>query len=142
MPLQAYPWTMLNTSASWTTSFNSSGAYAWSLVRFSLSGIPHAKDIIVALDGRDLHWKPRADIGVDRWHYDIRLDKPLTGGEHMLNFTLLTEAREGEAQLCNVEILEFGDEDEYVLSNRLICPATNIVSRFVTKPGHYSLYPT
>ncbi|KAF7357461.1 hypothetical protein MSAN_01342200 [Mycena sanguinolenta] len=30
-----------------------------------------------------------------------------------------------EAQMCNAEILEFGDEDE-----------------FVSKPGHYSLYPT
>ena len=125
MPMQAYPWTMLNASASWTTTFNSSGAYAWALVRFSLSGLPRPDDLRVALDGHDLGWTPRADIGVDRWHYDIKLKKPLKEGEHALNFTLLNAKREGEAQLCSVEILEFGDESE-----------------FVTKPGHYSLYPT
>ena len=114
MPMQAYPWTLLNTSTSWTTSFNSSGTYAWSLVRFSLSGLPHADDLRVELDGHNLHWKPRKDIGIDRWHYDIKLDRPLTLGEHTVNFTLLTKGREGDAQLCSVEILEFGDEDECV----------------------------
>ena len=118
MPMQAYPWTMLNTTSSWTTTFNSSGMYAWALVRFSLSGLPSAKDLRVALDGHNLHWAPRKDIGVDRWHYDIKLDVPLEGGEHTLNFTLMTKEREGEAQLCSVEVLEFGDEDECVASRR------------------------
>ncbi|KAL1946047.1 hypothetical protein VTO73DRAFT_15174 [Trametes versicolor] len=125
MPLQAYPWTLLNTSEPWATAFNSSGTYAWHLVRFSLSGLPEKDDLRVELDGHDLGWVPRADIGVDRWHYDIKLNRTLEGGEHNVSFTLRNAKRKGEAQLCSVEVLEFGDEDE-----------------FVTKPGHYSLYPT
>ncbi|RPD74014.1 hypothetical protein L226DRAFT_535904 [Lentinus tigrinus ALCF2SS1-7] len=125
MPLQDYAWTMLNASAPWSTTFNSSGTYAWHLVRFSLSGLPNAPDLLVELDGKDLGWVPREDIGVDRWHYDIKVNKTLKGGEHEVVFTLKNKTREGEAQLCSVEILEFGDESE-----------------FVSTPGHYSLYPT
>ncbi|KAI0718190.1 IgA peptidase M64-domain-containing protein [Cerioporus squamosus] len=125
MPLQDYAWAMLNTSVPWSAKFSSSGTYAWHLVRFSLSGVPHAEDLTVELDGRDLGWVPREDIGVDRWHYDIRLDERLEGGEHEVRFTLRKKGREGEAQLCSVEILEYGDESE-----------------FVSTPGHYSLYPT
>ncbi|EJF60979.1 IgA peptidase M64-domain-containing protein [Dichomitus squalens] len=125
MPLQDYAWTLLNTSAPWSTRFNSSGQYAWHLVRFSLSGLPNATDLVVSLDGKDLHWAPRADVGVDRWHYDVKLNSTLSGGEHEVTFELKNQKREGEAQLCSVEVLEFGDENE-----------------FVTTPGHYSLYPT
>ncbi|KAI1786873.1 IgA peptidase M64-domain-containing protein [Ganoderma leucocontextum] len=125
MPLQNYAWTLLNTSASWSTKFNSSGQYAWHLIRFSLSGIPEASDLVVSLNGADLHWAPRADIGVDRWHYDITLNRTLAEGEHEVTFQLKNKKTEGEAQLCSVEVLEFGDESE-----------------FVTAPGHYSLYPT
>ncbi|KAH9850218.1 IgA peptidase M64-domain-containing protein [Lenzites betulinus] len=125
MPMQAYPWTMLNASQSWSTTFNSSGTYARHLVRFSLSGLPDKDDLRVELDGKDLGWVPRGDIGVDRWHYDIKLNRTLKSGEHQVKFTLRNKEREGEAQLCSVEVLEFGDEDE-----------------FVSTPGHYSLYPT
>ena len=112
MPLQNYAWTLLNTSAAWSTTFNSSGQYAWHLIRFSLSGIPAASDLVVSLDGTDLHWAPRADIGVDRWHYDIKLNHTLVEGEHEVTFTLKNNQTEGEAQLCSVEVLEFGDESE------------------------------
>lgn len=112
MPMQAYPWTLLNTSQSWSTTFNSSGTYAWHLVRFSLSGLPDKDDLRVELDGEDLGWVPRADIGVDRWHYDIKLNRTLKGGEHNVSFTLRNKDREGEGQLCSVEVLEFGTEDE------------------------------
>lgn len=112
MPLQEYAWTMLNTSTPWSTHFNSAGTYAWHLVRFSLSGIPHADDLHVELDGADLGWIPREDIGIDRWHYDIRVDTPLEAGEHKVTFELRNKEAEGQAQLCSVEILEFGDEDE------------------------------
>ncbi|CDO72166.1 hypothetical protein BN946_scf184970.g18 [Trametes cinnabarina] len=125
MPMQAYPWTLLNTSTPWSTTFNSSGTYAWHLVRFSLSGLPEQDDLRVELDGKDLGWVPRKDIGVDRWHYDIKLNRTLKGGEHKVQFVLKNKTREGEAQLCSVEVLEFGDESE-----------------FVSTPGHYSLYPT
>ncbi|TFK63127.1 hypothetical protein BDN72DRAFT_776248, partial [Pluteus cervinus] len=51
MPFQQYTWTMLNTSSSWTTSFNSAGTYDWFLLRISLSGLPLATDLRVSLDG-------------------------------------------------------------------------------------------
>ncbi|KAJ7727395.1 IgA peptidase M64-domain-containing protein [Mycena metata] len=125
MPMQEYPWTLLNTSAPWAVDFQSSGSYTRHLVRFSLSGMPAAADLKVELDGEDLQWAPRVNIGKDRWHYDVYQDGGLPAGNHRLSFTLLEEKRVGEAQVCSAEVLEFGDEDE-----------------FVSTPGHYSLYPT
>ncbi|KAG5353892.1 hypothetical protein C0989_000135 [Termitomyces sp. Mn162] len=112
MPIQLYPWTLLNTSTSWSTTFTSSGTYARYLVKFSLSGLPEANDLRVELDGIDLNWIPMKDIGLDRWHYDILKDTALDGGLHEMKFTLLNQEREGVAQLCSVEVLEFGTEDE------------------------------
>lgn len=114
MPLQAYPWTLLNTSSPWSVNFASSGVYSRHLVRFSLSGIPVAGDLKVELDGVDLEWVPRADIGLDRWHYDIHQSGALAAGPHEVKFTLANNEREGMAQLCSVEILEFGNENESV----------------------------
>ncbi|KAI5831700.1 hypothetical protein K523DRAFT_409564 [Schizophyllum commune Tattone D] len=124
MPLQAYPWTLLNTTAPWSATFASSGAYVRALVRFSLSGIPEASDARVLLDGKDLEWIPKVGIEKDRWHYDLHVGG-LHEGDHEVTFELVNKEREGEAQLCNVEVLEFGDEDE-----------------FDARPGVYGLFPT
>ncbi|KAJ7062372.1 IgA peptidase M64-domain-containing protein [Mycena amicta] len=125
MPMQDYAWTLLNTSTPWSITFDSSGTYARHLVRFSLSGVPDQADLRVELDGVDLGWVPRRNIGVDRWHYDVHRKGGLSPGPHTLSFTLLNTEREPEAQICNAEMLEFGDESE-----------------FISTPGHYSLYPT
>ncbi|EKM49714.1 uncharacterized protein PHACADRAFT_154240 [Phanerochaete carnosa HHB-10118-sp] len=125
MPLQAYAWTLLNTSAPWTARFAAAGTYARHLVRFSLSGVPAAADLRVALDGADLAWEPRPGIGRDRWHYDVYRAGGLAQGAHEVEFALVNAAREGDAQMCSVEVLEFGDEHE-----------------FNATPGHYSMYPT
>ncbi len=114
MPLQDYAWSMLNTSKPWTTEFVSSGTFSRHLVRFSLSGLLESSDLTVELDGVDLGWVPKEGLGVDRWHYDVYQDDALAGGTHEVKFTLLNADREGIAQLCNVEILEFGDENECV----------------------------
>lgn len=103
---------MLKTNASWSVEFNSSGSYARHVVRFSLSGLPETNDLRVELDGEDLGWIPNPDIGLDRWHYDIYRDSSLTGGTHEVKFSLLNGDREGVAQLCSAEIIEFGDEEE------------------------------
>lgn len=113
MSMQAYPWTPLNTSSSWSIAFDSSGTYSRHLVKFSLSGIPSVDDLVVLLDGIDLGWVPRKDIGVDRWHYDFWRESGLSAGAHELSFVLKID-REGVAQLCSVEVLEFGDEAECV----------------------------
>jgi hypothetical protein len=112
MPLQDYAWDMLNTTIPWQTTFTSSGVYSRYLVKFSLSGIPDAKDLKVELDGVDLEWVPEPIVGLDRWHYDIYRPEALSGGSHVLTFTLLEPNLEGKAQLCSVEVLEFGDELE------------------------------
>ena len=112
MPMQAYPWTMLNTTSSWSIKFTSSGDYSRHLVRFSLSGLAHQEDLLVLLDGDDLGWVPKPGIGLDRWHYDIHSPNGLAPGFHELSFTLLNEKHQGVAQLCSAEILEFGNEDE------------------------------
>lgn len=114
MPMQAYPWTVLNASTPWAITFDSSGAYTRHLVRFSLSGLPSANDLRVEIDGEDLGWVPRVDIGLDRWHYDVYRESALGVGEHEVKFTLANGGREGTAQLCSVEVLEFGTEDECV----------------------------
>jgi hypothetical protein len=112
MPMQVYPWTMLNTTSSWSIKFTSSGDYSRHVVRFSLSGLSQQEDLQVVLDGVDLGWVPKPGIGLDRWHYDIHSPKGLAPGFHELNFTLVNEKQEGVAQLCSAEILEFGNEEE------------------------------
>ncbi|KAK0244496.1 IgA peptidase M64-domain-containing protein [Armillaria nabsnona] len=125
MPLQDYAWSILNTSKPWTTAFVSSGTFSRHLVRFSLSGLLESSDLSVELDGVDLGWVPKEGLGVDRWHYDVYRDDALAGGTHEVKFTLLNADREGIAQLCNVEILEFGDENE-----------------FIATPNYYGVFPT
>ncbi|GJJ15640.1 hypothetical protein Clacol_009918 [Clathrus columnatus] len=125
MPFQVYAWTMLNTTTPWSATFTSSGNYAWYRVRFSLSGLPNIDDLSVYLDGEDLHWQPRQNIGMDRWHYDIIRDVSLNNSVHELRFKLLDESLEGLAQLCSAEIIEYGDEHE-----------------FNTTEGNYGIYPT
>lgn len=115
MPMQAYAWTLLNVSEPWSIKFNSSGSYSRHLVRFSLSGLPEEDDLTVELDGEHLLWTPRDDIGVDRWHYDVHRNQALGDGEHELKFKLNNKNREGVAQLCSAEVLEFGDQSEYAL---------------------------
>ena len=112
MPMQAYPWTMLNTTSSWSIKFTSSGDYSRHLVRFSLSGLSQRGDLQVMLDGIDLGWVPMPGIGLARWHYDIHIPNRLTPGSHELKFVLVNEKLQGVAQLCSAEILELGNEEE------------------------------
>ncbi|KDQ62041.1 hypothetical protein JAAARDRAFT_29945 [Jaapia argillacea MUCL 33604] len=125
MPLQNYAWTLLNTSSPWSIEFDSSGLYSRYVVRFSLSGVPEKEALDVEFDGGNLGWTPRKDIGVDRWHYDIRLNEPLPEGIHEVKFALKDKALEGTAQLCSVEIMEFGDE-----------------TQFNATSGYYGAFPT
>ncbi|KZV70391.1 hypothetical protein PENSPDRAFT_579420 [Peniophora sp. CONT] len=125
MPLQDYAWTMLNASTPWKATFKSAGTYARHLVRFSLSGLPYTRNLKVTLDGVDLGWEAKKGLGIDRWHYDIPRDVALDPGKHEVAFHLKDELLEGSAQLCSVEILEFGHPDE-----------------FNAEPGFYGVFPT
>jgi len=77
------------------------------------------------LDGKDLEWEPRPNLGLDRWHYDIYRSEALSGERHELKFELGDSALEGKAQLCSAEIIEYGDETE-----------------FNSTFGNYGAYPT
>lgn len=125
MPMQAYPWTLLNTTEPWTISFLSSGNYARHLIKFSLSGLPDRDDLGILFDSVDLRWTPRKDIGIDRWHYDVYEETSLSAGMHEISFVLKNGALEGSAQLCSVEVLEYGTEAE-----------------FNATLGHYGMFPT
>lgn len=118
--MQEYPWTPLHVDSPWSTKFNASGTYSRHLVKFSLSGLPRASDLSVKLDGVDLGWVPRDNIGVDRWHYDIYREGGLSDGVHEITFVLKNKEVEEVAQLCSVEILEFGNETQWV--RMIYCP--------------------
>ena len=141
-PLQSYPWQLLNRTSPYFVAFNSSGTYSKHLVRFSLSGAPRASDLLVELDGKDLSWAPREDVGVDRWHYDIMVNSALTEGEHELRFTVGLTAQEGLLQLCSFEIIEYGSDSECVYITLLIAPSLIFFSRFDMTPGTIGAYPT
>ncbi|KAH6911531.1 IgA peptidase M64-domain-containing protein [Coprinopsis sp. MPI-PUGE-AT-0042] len=113
MPLQGYVWTLLNSTRPWSTNFTSSGTYSRHLIKFSLSGLPSSTDLKAELDGVDLKWQAEPRTGMDRWHYDTHRSVGLSAGTHQLKFTLLNKALEGTAQLCNIEILEYGSASEF-----------------------------
>lgn len=143
MPIQAYPWTMLNASRAWTADFTSAGVYDNFLLQFSISGVLESADLRVELDGKDLAWEVNKDVGLDRWIYDMKFDDSLEPGKHTLSWVLLNADREGTAQLCNLQILEYGPEDEYET------PSTTFrngiltkLARFTFKENFHGLYPT
>ncbi|KAI0204293.1 IgA peptidase M64-domain-containing protein [Astrocystis sublimbata] len=126
MPIQAYPWTFLNTTQKWCQSFDSAGIYDSYLLQFSLSGMTASSDLRVELDGKDVEWEINQEVGVDRYIYNMKMDSALSPGKHDIAFTLLNEAIQGEAQLCNLEIIEYGIAEE----------------EFHFEPGYVGLYPT
>ena len=84
---------MLNAATPWSVKFKSSCQYPRHLVTFSLSGLTNEDELSVPIDGKQLAWTPRKDIGVDRWHYDIHREESLKGGEHELKFELKNKRR-------------------------------------------------
>ena len=93
------------------------------------------------LDGDDVNWTPREDIGVDRWFYDLHTNKSLKGGKHDLAFELGEGALVGQAQLCSVEVIEYGSAEEYVV----FPAAANVLIhrvRFNTTEGYIGAFPT
>ena len=114
MPIQAYPWTLLNSTEAWSHEFSSAGTYDSYLLQFSISGVESSDDIRVELDGKDLGWEVNPVVGQDRWIYNMKFDTGLAPGTHELKYTLLNSEIEGTAQLCNLEVIEYGeDPDEF-----------------------------
>jgi hypothetical protein len=111
MPIQAYPWTLLNTTQAWSRTFTSAGSYDSYLLQFSVSGVIASTDLRVEIDGKDLGWEVNPVIGLDRWIYNMKFDENLSPGAHQIKFTLLNQELQGTAQLCNLEIIEYGEND-------------------------------
>ncbi|GAP91834.1 hypothetical protein SAMD00023353_6700150 [Rosellinia necatrix] len=112
MPIQAYPWTLLNTTRKWSQSFTSAGTYDTYLLQFSVSGMTASSDLLVEVDGKDVGWEINPVIGLDRFIYNMKINSSLSPGKHELSFTLLNKEIEGTAQLCNLEVLEYGIADK------------------------------
>ncbi|KAI1212081.1 IgA peptidase M64-domain-containing protein [Annulohypoxylon truncatum] len=123
MPIQAYPWTLLNTTQGWSQNFTSAGTYNTHLVQVSLSGMTASSDLLVEIDGNDVGWEINPEVGVDRYIYNMKVDEALAPGEHEIKVTLLNGEIEGSAQLCNLEVIEYGEEFDF-------------------DTGYYGLYPT
>ncbi|KAI2470700.1 IgA peptidase M64-domain-containing protein [Annulohypoxylon bovei var. microspora] len=123
MPIQAYPWTLLNTSQGWSQNFTSAGTYDTHLLQVSMSGMTASSDLLVEIDGQDAGWEINPAVGVDRYIYNMKIDEPLAAGEHEIKVTLLNKEIEGSAQLCNLEVIEYGEEFDF-------------------NTGYYGLYPT
>ncbi|KAI0400442.1 IgA peptidase M64-domain-containing protein [Xylaria palmicola] len=118
MPIQAYPWTLLNTTRKWSETFTSAGTYDSYLLQFSVSGMTASSDLLVEVDGKDVGWKINAEVGRDRYIYNLKMGSALGPGEHELSFTLRNKEIEGTAQLCNLEVLEYGvPEKEFNFEN-------------------------
>jgi hypothetical protein len=103
---------MLNVSSSWNAQFSSAGVYDNMELQFSISGVLASSDLRVELDGKDLGWEVNEIVGMDRWIYNMKFDEALSPGKHTLTFALQNEEREGTAQLCNLQLLEYGPEDQ------------------------------
>ena len=66
----------------------------------------------VEIDGKDVGWEVNPAVGVDRYIYNIPIDSALAAGQHEVKFTLLNEEIQGSAQLCNLEVIEYGNDAE------------------------------
>ena len=67
-----------------------------------------SSDLRVEVDGEDVGWEINLETGIDRYIYNMKIDSSLSPGAHELSFTLLNEEIQGTAQLCNLEVLEYG----------------------------------
>ncbi|KAG8729221.1 hypothetical protein FRC12_021169 [Ceratobasidium sp. 428] len=115
VPLLAYPWTMLNITKAWSTTFTSDGTFSYVLLRYSLSAVPDAKALEIKLDGETISWEAKPGVGLDRWFYDVWVNEKKSGlrnGTHELSFALQEGGKERLAQLCSVEVIEYGNKNE------------------------------
>ncbi len=106
------PNAMLLRDEDFTVKFTSSGTFSRYALRLDLSGLPTKEDLIVSIDGEDMKWEPKEDLGIDRWHYTIHRDYPLSAGNHDLVIHLQASGNETISRLYSYEILEFGDDKE------------------------------
>ncbi|KAI0014013.1 IgA peptidase M64-domain-containing protein [Xylariaceae sp. FL0662B] len=134
MPIQAYPWTLLNTSQRWSQTFTSAGTYDTHLLQVSVSGVTASSDLRFEIDGEDVGWEVNPAVGADRYIYNMKVDEGLTPGEHELTLTLLNEELQGNAQLCNLEVIEYGSEFDFELRYHGLYPTFSDTNETTYRP--------
>jgi hypothetical protein len=115
--LQEYPWLDLS-SGPWRKIFYTTGHEdGWERVYIqgSASGVPERGDLWVGIDGQELDWYPTGND--DRRFLEWNTKKGFAPGFHVIEFRALTEPKKGNMprQLCSIEIIEYGAEDQFHL---------------------------
>lgn len=84
-------------------------------IQASVSGCPEREDLWVGLDGVELNWYPTGND--DRRFLEWNADTGFAAGFHVIEFRQKTQPKMGRMprQLCSLEIIEYGAEEEYHL---------------------------
>src|SRR5439155_26609858 len=115
--LQEYPWLNLHLGP-WRKAFYSAGHEGgWERVyiQASVSRCPNRQDLWVRIDGTELDWYPTRND--DRRFLEWHSAKGFAKGFHIIEFRQNSDAIKGRMprQLCSIEIIEYGPEQEYHL---------------------------
>jgi hypothetical protein len=120
---QVYPWQSL-TLEPWRRVFYTEGhddGWERVYIQSSVSGVPERGDLWVGIDGHELDWIATGND--DRRFMEWRSDRGFAPGFHVIEFKQLTDPKPGRMprQLCNIEIIEYGPEEEYHMQ-KVGCP--------------------
>jgi hypothetical protein len=105
------------------------GGWERVFIQASVSGCPEREDLWVGIDGRELDWFPTGND--DRRFLEWNSEEGFAPGFHVIEFRQLTEAKKGRMprQLCSIEIIEYGQEEEYHLEKVFKFGATRLILR-------------
>jgi hypothetical protein len=114
---QEYPWLGLE-SGTWRKMFYTNGhdgGWERVYIQASVSGCPEREDLWVGIDGRELDWFATGND--DRRFLEWHSEEGFVPGFHVIEFRQLTDPAKGRMprQLCSIEIIEYGPEEEYHL---------------------------
>jgi len=93
-------------------------------IQASVSGCPDREALWVGIDGQELDWIATGND--DRRFLEWHSDEGFAPGFHVIEFRQLTppEKRRMPRQLCSIEVIEYGPEEEYHLEKvftNLVC---------------------
>lgn len=128
---QEYPWLGLESGA-WRKMFYTNGhdgGWERVFIQASVSGCPEREDLWVGIDGRELDWFPTGND--DRRFLEWHSEEGFAPGFHVIEVRQLTEAKKGRMprQLCSIEIIEYGPEEEYHLEKVFKFGNTRLILR-------------
>jgi hypothetical protein len=127
--LQAYPWFLLNKNNYWTKTFSTDGTFKRFMIQFSYSGAPDDDSIVVLLDGKRLEFKSKGVI--DRSFFTLQSKVGFSKGTHSIRIEKGPGRSTSLLQLCNIQIMEYMDEDLFVMEHKIGAYPT--ISQYGTK---------